>query len=97
MKTIRPELVNMDGVEKYNLAGLGRLKHLEGIYTAVNWYSEYPDHYAGEPYHSDPDAGKRIVEIISKKVANCVRLIKEDDKALKIQKEFFDRCDGLQA
>jgi len=50
---IRPDLVkDREG----RRTSLKRLAHLPSLYTAIDWYADYPDHYAGIP---DQPARKR--------------------------------------
>ena len=86
----RPELVKMDQVEREGLQNYGKLNHLKGnVYTAMWWYAEHPTHFAGEPFHATAEVGRRVFEMIAKRIAGVVKLVKEDTTAAELQSEFF--------
>lgn len=92
---IRPDLVKMEHVECEHFEPLGRLKHLEEVYTAIGWYSNYPDHYAGEPFHANAEAGQKYLEATIQNVVRRIRAIKADQTAKQLQDEFFTRVERL--
>jgi len=89
-----PELVKM---EKVPARGVGhpknRLKHLHdmNVNTPVDFYSDYPIHYAGEAEFATRETGERTVSAITARLAKVIKAVKEDDVTLKLICEFHNR------
>jgi creatinine amidohydrolase len=62
-----------------------------GIYTAVNYYSNFPFHWAGSADGSNPEAGGEILDERARKLAETARLIKADELAPQLMREFRER------
>ena len=90
---IRPDLVKMDQVEQEGLKDYGKLNHLNDVYTSVNWYANHPTHFAGEPYHATPELGQLSIKMVTKKVVECIKLIKEDDVVANLLEEFYSKTE----
>jgi creatinine amidohydrolase len=91
---LRPDLVQMDRAAQESGEDLKRLP-LPDLYTAIWWYSSFPNHYAGE----DAKATRELGEVLNReRIENLVQAIgtvKSDTKALELQTEFFDRVQRL--
>lgn len=87
---LRPELVKMDSATTESGANQKRLA-IPNVYTAIWWYANYPNHYAGEGGKATGTLGKLIVEHTVSQLAIALKAIKADNKTLELQKEFFDR------
>ncbi|HVZ55238.1 MAG TPA: creatininase family protein [Chitinophagaceae bacterium] len=87
---LRPELVQMDSARNESGANQHRLD-IPNVYTAIWWYADFPNHYAGEGDKATPQLGKLIVEHVISQLATAIRDIKADTATLSLQKEFFDR------
>jgi len=91
----RPDTVCLDEQfpEEY-AKKLGCLEHLMklGIYTAVNYYSNFPNHWAGLPTGACPEAGEEILDERAQKLAEVVRAIKADTIAPRLMAEFRKRA-----
>lgn len=69
----------------------GRLAHLPKTDTAIRWYSDFPDHYAGDARAATPEKGERFMEVRAQAVAEIVKSVKEDDESGRLLAEFFSR------
>ena len=87
---LRPELVKMDSAGNESGANQKRLS-IPNVYTAIWWYANYPNHYAGEGGKATAALGKLIVEHTISQLVTALKAIKADTKTLELQKEFFDR------
>lgn len=88
----RPELVKMNCVEQNGLRNYGMLNHLKGnAYTAMWWYAEHPTHFAGEPFHANPEIGRKVFAMMAKRFAHAIKVIKEDMTTAELQEEFFQK------
>ena len=90
---LRPELVKMDSAKIESGENLKRLA-IPNVYTAIWWYSSYPNHYAGEGNVATANLGKVITENTVASLAQALKAIKADNKTLRLQNEFFDRVVG---
>jgi creatinine amidohydrolase len=86
----RPELVQLDSANIESGKNLKRLD-IPNVYTGIWWYADFPNHYAGEGDKATPSLGKLVAEHTISQLAEAIAAIKNDDKTLPLQKEFFDR------
>jgi creatinine amidohydrolase len=90
---VRPELVDQStlpsdkGLAKERLSYLAESK----IYTAIGWYADFPNHYGGQGEFGTVEKGEVVMEHVAQRLAEIIRVVKDDDKALELQNEFFDR------
>jgi len=87
---LRPALVHMNEVNVKESESLNRLKGIKdaGIYTGYNWYADFPYHFSGDPSLASAEHGKVIFEVISKKIANVLNRIKEDNESHSLIEEY---------
>ena len=87
----RPELVHPERGGKQSGANLARLDLPAGVFTAINWYAMYPNHYAGDASGATAARGTALVDFTAERMAAAIRAIKADQVAPRLQKEFFDK------
>ena len=92
---LRPELVRMDSAKNESGVNQKRL-FIPNVYTAIWWYADYPNHYAGEGEKATAKLGELIVEHFVSQFVTALKAIKADTKTLELQKEFFDRVNDKQ-
>ena len=88
-----PELVKMDKVPPKEVGQpQNRLTHIhkKNIKTPVDFYSDFPTHYAGEAEYASAQVGEKAVEVITDRLAQVIKTVRDDDATLKIQQEFSD-------
>jgi creatinine amidohydrolase len=85
------ELVHMDRVPESGGKSLERLAHVPRCRTGVTWYSNHPEHYAGDARPATVEKGRALRQLIVDSLANFIKAVKNDDVAPTLQKEFFDR------
>lgn len=95
MLAIAPGLVKMDRVPPEPGMPQRRLKHLPGVYSGIWWYADYPTHYAGDARTASAEKGQKLMEIYVTGLADAIRQIKQDQTVPTLEKEFFDKCDGV--
>lgn len=88
-----PELVKMnkkapaqEGLPKK------RLKDIPSSYTGIWWYSDFPNHYAGQAEFASKKKGEYLVETTAKKIAAFLKAIKKDSVAAKLTQEFYEKA-----
>lgn len=70
-----------------------KLKHLRdlGIYTAINWYSNYPCHYNGPLGAPTKRLGDEMIDDMARQLVETARAIKNDKEAPRLMQEFYRR------
>lgn len=85
------ELVKMDRVPDEPALPLGRLAHLPPLFTAVDWYADYPDHYAGDARQVTREQAETFHALAVKALATYIAAVKEDEVVPGLQREFYGR------
>lgn len=88
MLAIRPDLVQLDRASSESGLPLRRLKHLPEVYSAMWWYADYPNHYAGDARPADAELGEVVLDGMVKGLVEVVRAVKRDGVAPELQDEF---------
>jgi creatinine amidohydrolase len=91
---LRPDLVKMDSARNESGANQKRLD-IPNVYTAIWWYADYPNHYAGEGSKATAELGKLVNEHYIGSLVQALKAIKADKKTLELQNEFFNRVKVL--
>lgn len=91
---MRPELVQMDRAKDESGKARKRL-NLSNLYTAIWWYADFPNHYAGDGSKATRALGQLIDEHYVSQLAQALNTVKADQETLKLQNEFFDRLEKL--
>lgn len=87
---LRPDLVHLEKADDESGKPLHRL-HLPNAYTAIWWYADFPNHYAGDGAKATRAFGELVTEHYVTELAGTIKAIKEDKQTLALQKEYFDR------
>ena len=90
---LRPDLVKMDSASNESGANQKRLD-IPNVYTAIWWYADYPNHYAGEGAKATRELGQLVNEHYIESFVKALKAIKADKKTLELQNEFFNRVKG---
>ena len=90
-----PDLVKMDQVPEDPGAPLNRLRDLPLTYTGVWWYSDYPNHYAGDARYATEEKGKTLVRLASDYLAQYIAAVKADRVVPMLSNEFFRRVERV--
>lgn len=95
MLAIRPDLVDQAAIPPQQGHPQGRLKPLEeaNLYTAMGWYADYPHHYAGEGEYGTVEKGEFLLTHMVNRLADLIRVVKDDTATAALQAEFFGRID----
>jgi len=89
---LRPDLVKMDSAKNESGANQNRW-NIPQVYTAIWWYADYPNHYAGEGDKATKELGQLVTEHYIDSFVAALKAIKADTKAIQLQNEFFDRVE----
>jgi len=88
---IHPHLVRMDQVPENPATPLNRMKDLPPVFTGIGWYSDYPDHYAGDARVATEEKGQTLVRLASDCLAQYIAAVKADKVVPTLNEEFFRR------
>ncbi len=67
---LRPDLVKMDSASNESGANQRRL-NIPNVYTAIWWYADYPNHYAGEGRPGNHRTGETRYRTHNRSVGHC--------------------------
>lgn len=90
MLKICPEYVRMDMVNSQSGRNLNRLD-LPNVSTGISWYSQYPNHYAGESSGATPELGEVRLSSRSRQLAEAIKAVKADSVTIALQNDFFNQ------
>ena len=88
---LRPDLVKMDLATNESGAKQNRLPLNRDLYTAIWWFADYPNHYAGEGAKATAELGKVITEAKIEALVKALKSVKADNKTLELQQQYFDQ------
>ena len=85
------DVVRMDQVPAEPAMPLNRIGHLPPTYTAIWWYANYPDHYAGDARPASAEKGRARVGWQVDMLAEYIAAVKADEIVPALEAEFFKR------
>ncbi len=88
---LRPDLVKMERARNESGANQNRLPLNPDLYTAIWWYADYPNHYAGEADKATAELGKVITEAKIESLVKALKSVKADNKTLELQDQYFEK------
>ncbi|MCL2362685.1 MAG: creatininase family protein [Defluviitaleaceae bacterium] len=90
MLYLRPDLVHMDRQDSTRGYRQNKLPYLKKyrVFSGLKWYSDFPEHYAGEHSNATPELGKLIVDVSRNNLCEIIRNVKADDVTLALYKEY---------
>lgn len=89
----RPDLAHMDKVGMQSYEDQKRLAGIQGS-TGINWYSRFPNHYAGDPTYASKELGDLILNNEADQLAIFLRQIKSNETILELQNQFFKEAEN---
>jgi len=89
-----PKLVKMNAVSAKPGKPLKRSK-VPGIVTPVDWFSDFPEHYAGDARPATSKKGKILVENAVKNLVQIIRKVKADDTTSTLQREYQKKAKNV--
>jgi creatinine amidohydrolase len=90
-----PNLVKMENVSGVG-ESLGKLDELPGNFSAVSWYANYPQHYAGDARSASAEKGRALQKLQVDGLARFIMAVKADQVVAALEQEFFDREASLR-
>ncbi len=91
MLAANPDLVDRAAIPPDQGLPQGRLGPVDeaGLQTTIGWYSNFPHHYAGRAELGTAEKGEFLLNALAQRLAKTIRIVKDDDKTLPLQREYF--------
>lgn len=89
-----PDCMSEAAVPQASADPQGRLAHIEGLVTGVNWYADFPSHRAGHSAAATPAMGQQLAELYIASLADHIQAVKADTAAPALEAEFHARKQG---
>ena len=86
----RPDLVHLDRANSQSGKDLQRLNSISYAYTAIWWYAQFPNHYAGDGSYGTAEMGNLIMENEVDQLVEMIRSVKTDQKTIELQNQFYE-------
>jgi creatinine amidohydrolase len=86
-----PELVKMERIPKDPAAPLGCMNHLPPTFAGISWYSDYPEHYAGDARPANRVKGEKLVSMVVDFLAMYIAAVKADQVVPALEAEFYEK------
>jgi creatinine amidohydrolase len=86
-----PALVKMAKLPTEPAEPLGRLRDLPANFSGISWYSNFPEHYAGDARVASVEKGRALRQIQVDSLAEFIAAVKADQVAPTLNREFFGR------
>jgi creatinine amidohydrolase len=90
-----PHLVKMDRVPEAPGFPLNRMADLPPTFTGIGWYTNYPDHYAGDASVATEEKGLALRQLLVDSLAEYIAAVKADQVVPTLSREFFARVEQL--
>jgi creatinine amidohydrolase len=90
-----PHLVKMDAVPAEPAEPLGRIRAVPGGYAGIWWYSDYPNHYAGDARSASVEKGRVLSLLEVDALAEFIAAVKQDKSVPALEEEFFSKTDHM--
>lgn len=87
----RPDLVRQERVGTLSGEQLNRLNLPPGVYTAIEAYARFPNHYEGDAAGANKKLGEFDLNVFADSIVTALRAIKADQVSLKLQTEFNEK------
>ncbi|MBN2440535.1 MAG: creatininase family protein [Spirochaetales bacterium] len=91
MMALFPDLVKNKNIPNNPALPLRRKKLPPGVSTSIDWYADFPDHYAGDARLSSPEKGKQILAVCVEYTVSVIKAIKEDKTVPELMRKFYNK------
>lgn len=90
-----PHLVQMERIPPASALPMKRLDLGMPTFTGVSWYSDYPEHYAGDARPATAEKGLALRQLQVDSLAELIAAVKADQVVPGLMREFFRRAQDL--
>jgi creatinine amidohydrolase len=90
MMQIVPEAVHIeDFKDTADAISRGWLKDLTAAHNSFGWYSDHPNHLAGDPRPASAEKGQFLIEAGVRSLVKAIREVKADDVSARLASDFY--------
>jgi len=90
MMAIHPDLVKLERATSESGVDQKQLQQLpNSVSTGIRWYSQFPNHYAGDAKDANTTIGEISIEDRSRQLIELIKAVKADQATIRLQNEFF--------
>jgi creatinine amidohydrolase len=65
------------------------LKHIPTNFTAIFWYAQFPNHYAGDGSYAKAELGELLINSQADQLVELIKILKKDDTIRELQNRFY--------
>jgi len=87
-----PDVVHVDRAKQQSGVDQDRMNALKYVYTGIWWYASYPNHYGGEAWDANAEAGEMWINHTVEQLVEMIKLVKADTVVPALQQEFFRKA-----
>lgn len=89
-------LMRMERVNREETHAQGRMNHISEkmLYSGIGWYADHPAQVAGDPTGADKEKGEFINNTYIKRLAEAIKVVKEDNVTMELLDEFYSKHDN---
>ncbi|AHW60937.1 creatinine amidohydrolase [Draconibacterium orientale] len=84
-----PDVVHVDRAKQQSGVDQDRMNALKYVYTGIWWYASYPNHYGGEAWDANAEAGELFINEKVEQLVEMIKLVKTDTVVPALQEQFF--------
>lgn len=89
--SVVPDSVNKEDIDRQAGLPLGRMSHLKGGATSIDWYADFPRHYDGDATAASKEKGDALQQLHIRHLSQFIKAVKDDTVAPRLMKEIFDK------
>jgi creatinine amidohydrolase len=94
MLSHRPDLVHMDMIGKQSFKDMKRMADVDQAMTGINWYSRFPNHYAGDAAGASKELGEMLINQEADQLVEMLKQVKANKSILELQDEFYKESEN---
>ncbi|WP_319480875.1 creatininase family protein [uncultured Draconibacterium sp.] len=84
-----PDVVHVDRAKEQSGVDKDRMNKLKYVYTGIWWYASFPNHYGGEAWDANAEAGELWINNTVDQLVEMIQLVKADTVVPALQEQFF--------
>ena len=65
-----------------------------GLFTAIGWYADHPEHISGDPIGASKEKGEYLTKMYVDNLSKAIKYVKEDESLWKLTQEFYDKMEN---
>lgn len=62
-----------------------------GLFSAICWYGDHPEHISGDPIGASYEKGKYLTDLYVDNISKAIKYVKEDNTLWELTQEFYNK------